>query len=65
MAAYWYGLEDEKLQDLGAFIKDGNNKQTAINAAKRWMRENNVNKARLTVNSMRTSNLLNVIDIEI
>lgn len=65
MAAYWYELEDEKFQDLGAFIKDGNNKQTAENAAKRWMRENNVKKAILTVNSIRTSNLLDVIDIEI
>ena len=64
-ARYWYELENEKLQDLGAFIKDGNNKHTAEKAAKRWMRENNVKQAKLIVNSIKTSNLLDIIDIEI
>ena len=65
MKRYWFELTDERYNDLGAAIPDGSNKQTAINKAKQWMRDNNVAKAMLAVNSMRTDNLIEVIDIEL
>lgn len=55
----------ENVEDLGVLIPDGSNKQTAVNRAKRWMQENGVKAAQLQVNSMRTDNLLEFIDIEI
>jgi len=65
MKRYWFELTDERYNDLGAAIPDGSNKQAAINKAKQWMRDNNVAKAMLAVNSMRTDNLIEVIDIEL
>lgn len=65
MRAYWFELLDENFNDLGIFIKDGSNKKVAINAAKREMRELGIKTAKLSVNSMRTSDLLDVISIEI
>ena len=65
MRRYWFELTDEHYNDLGAFIPDGSNKQAAVNLARRWMRENGVKFATLAVNSMRTDNLLDSIDIEI
>lgn len=65
MKRYWFALMDENYEDLGVLIPDGSNKQTAVNRAKRWMRENGVKVAQLQVNSMRTGNLLEFIDIEI
>lgn len=65
MKRYWFALMDENYEDLGALIPDGSNKQTAVNRAKRWMRENGINAAQLQVNSMITNNLLEFIDIEI
>lgn len=56
---------DEQYEDLGALIPDGSSKQTAINRAKRWMKENGVKSAQLEVNSMATSNLLDIIQIEL
>ena len=63
MKMYWFELTDERYNDLGAAIPDGSNKQAAINKAKQWMRDNNVAKAMLAVNSMRTDNLIDVINI--
>ena len=65
MRRYYFELTDEHYNDLGAFIPDGSNRQAAINKARQWMRDNNVKKAMLAVNSMRTDNLLDVIDIEL
>ncbi|WP_456059246.1 hypothetical protein [Bacteroides clarus] len=65
MKMYWFELTDERYNDLGAAIPDGSNKQAAINKAKQWMRDNNVAKAMLAVNSMRTDNLIDVINIEL
>lgn len=65
MKRYWYQLMDGNYDDLGAGIPDGSHKQTAINQAKRWMQENGVVAAQLSVNSMRTSNILDIIEIEI
>lgn len=50
---------------MGAFIPDGSNKQSAINRAKRWMKENCIKKAELAINSMMTGNLLEVVCIEL
>ncbi|WP_304649958.1 hypothetical protein [uncultured Bacteroides sp.] len=65
MKRYYFELTDEHYNDLGAFIPDGSNKQAAINKARQWMKDNGVTKAMLAVNSMRTGNLLDVIDIEL
>lgn len=65
MRRYWFELEDEHYNDLGAFIPDGSNKQAAVNRAKQWMKGNGVKKALLIANSLRTDNLLDVIEIEI
>lgn len=65
MKRYWFELTDERYNELGAFIPDGSNKQSAVNRAKRWMQENFVNKAELAINSMATGNLPEVISIEL
>lgn len=65
MKRYWFTLMDAEYNDLGVLIPDGSSKQTAVNRAKRWMQENGVKSAQLQVNSMRTDNLLEFIDIEL
>lgn len=64
MKRYWFALMDSEYNDLGVSIPDGSSKQTAVNRAKRWMKENGVKSAQLQVNSMRTDNLLEFIEIE-
>lgn len=54
---------NEAYEDLGVLIPDGSSKATAVNRAKRWMQENGVKSAQLQVNSMRTDNLLEFIEI--
>ena len=65
MRRYWFTLMDEAYEDLGVSIPDGSSKTTAINRAKRWMQGNGVKSAQLQVNSMRTNNLLEFIDINL
>lgn len=65
MKRYWFTLMDADYNDLGTAIPDGASKQTAVNRAKRWMHENGIKSAQLQVNSMRTDNLLEFIDIEL
>lgn len=65
MKRYWFELTDERYNNLGVSIPDGSNKQTAINHAKRWMKENRVRVAELAVNSMITGNLIDTIEIEL
>lgn len=65
MKRYWFELTDEQYNDLGAAIPDGSNKQAAINKARQWMKDNGVTKAVLAVNSMRTGNLLDAVDIDL
>jgi len=65
MKRYYFQLLDDDYNDLGALIPDGSSKQSAINRAKRWMRENNVSQAQLSVNSMITDNILEIIGIEL
>ena len=50
---------------MDAAIPEGSNMQVAINRARRWMRDNGISKATLVINSMRTGNLLGVVEIEI
>ena len=63
MKRYWFTLMNEAYEDLGVLIQDGSSKATAVNRAKRWMQENGVKSAQLQVNSMRTDNLLEFIEI--
>lgn len=63
MKRYYFQLLNESYDDLGALIPDGSSKQIAINRAKRWMKENGVKYAQLSVNSMRTDNILDIIEI--
>ena len=63
MKRYYYELLDAQYDNLGACIPDGGHKSTAVNLAKKWMRENGVQLAYLQVNSMRTDNLLEIIEI--
>lgn len=65
MRRYWFELEDEHHNDLCAAIPDGSNKQAAVNKARQWMKDNGIKRAVLSINSMRTDNLLDVIDIEL
>ncbi len=64
MKRYYYELLDEEYNDLGALIPDGSNKSSAVNRAKAWMKENGVSRAILSVNSMTTSNILDMIEVE-
>ncbi|MDY5433671.1 hypothetical protein [Bacteroides pyogenes] len=63
MGRYYFELLDGTYNDLGASIPDGCNKKTAIDIAKRWMSANGVETAHLSVNSMATGNVLDVIDV--
>lgn len=65
MKRYYFQLLNESYDDLGALIPDGSSKQTAVNRAKRWMKENGVKYAQLSVNSMITDNILEIIEIEL
>ena len=64
MKRYYFELTDRSYNDLGAFIPDGYSKEVAVRQAKRWMAENSIVLATLIVNSLRTSNVLDVIDID-
>lgn len=65
MKRYWFQLLTEGYDELGALIPDGSSKTTALNRAKRWMEQNGVDSAILAVNSMVTSNILDMIQIEL
>lgn len=65
MRRYYFELLNEQYDNLGALIPDGSHKKTAENRAKAWMRENGVTEAILEVNSMVTSNILDMIYITI
>ena len=65
MKRYYFELTDRNYNDLRAFIPDGYNKEVAVRQAKKWMAENSIVLATLVVSSLRTSNLLDVIDIDI
>ena len=56
---------DENYSSYEAAIPDGRIKARAIAQAKRAMRGLGIRRALLTVNSMRTSKLLDIITIEL
>lgn len=65
MRRYYFDLLDDRYNDLGAYIPSGSSKQAAINKARQWMKDNGIKVANLAINSMRTDNLLDVIEIEV
>lgn len=65
MKRYFFQLLDENYNEFGALIPDGSSKQSAINKARKWMKANGVHYAQLSVNSMQTENLLDIIDVYI
>lgn len=65
MKRYWFQLLTNDYDDLDAFIPDGSSKVTAMSRAKRWMKQNGIGSAVLAVNSMVTSNILDMIQIEL
>lgn len=62
---YYFELLDEHYKDLGLFVPDASTKQAGINKAKRVMKENGIKNAQLSINSMRTNNLVDIVDIEL
>ena len=66
MKRYYYELMDEDYNSYEAAIPDGRIKARAIAQAKRAMRDlGGIRRALLGVNSMRTSNILDIITVEL
>lgn len=65
MKRYWFQLLTGNYDELNALIPDGSSKTSATNFAKRWMKQNNIDSAILAVNSLATSNILDMIQIEL
>ena len=65
MERYYYELMDEDYNSYEAAIPDGRIKARAIAQAKRAMRDLGIRRALLGVNSMRTSNILDIITVEL
>lgn len=61
MKRYYYELMDEDYNSYEAAIPDGRIKARAIAQAKRAMRDLGIRRALLAVNSMMTSNILDII----
>lgn len=51
--------------EINVPISDGSHKPTAINQGKRWMNEIHITEARLVINSMKTDNIIEIIDIKL
>lgn len=65
MKRYYYELMDEDYNSYEAAILDGRIKSRAIAQAKRAMKALGIRRALLAVNSMRTSNILDIITVEL
>ena len=66
MKRYYYELMNEDYNSYEAAIPDGRIKARAIAQAKRAMRDlGGIRRALLVVNSMRTSNILDIITVEL
>lgn len=65
MNRYYFELLDEDHNDLGVFIADAATKATGIRRAKKVMKENGIKSAELSVSSLATDNLLDLIPIEL
>ena len=65
MKRYYYELMDEDYNSYEAAIPDGRIKARAIAQAKRAMKKLGLQRALLVVNSLTTSNILDIITIEL
>ena len=65
MKRYYYELMDEDYNSYEADIPDGRIKARAIAQAKRAMKDLGLQRALLVVNSLTTSNILDIITIEL
>lgn len=65
MKRYYYELMAEDYSSYEAAIPDGRVKTRAIAQAKRAMRNLGIRRALLVVNSLRTSNILDIITVEL
>lgn len=65
MKRYYYELMDEDYNSYEADIPDGRIKARAIAQAKRAMKDLGLRRALLVVNSLSTSNILDIITIEL
>lgn len=65
MSRYFFELMDDNDMPLEAFIPDGSSKEAAVRKSKNWMQANGVSHAQLAVNSLRTSNVLDILEINI
>lgn len=65
MKRYYYELMDEDYNSYEVAIPDGRVKTRAIAQAKRAMRDLGIRRALLVVNSMRSSNILDIITVEL
>lgn len=65
MRRYYYELMDEDYNSYEAAIPDGRVKTRAIAQAKRAMKDLGIKRALLAVNSMKTSNMLDIIPVEL
>lgn len=65
MKRYWFQLLTSNYDELNVLIPDGSSKTSATNFAKRWMKQNDIDNAILAVNSLATSNILDMIQIEL
>lgn len=65
MKRYYYELMDEDYNSYEVAIPDGRIKARAIAQAKRAMRDLGIQRALLVVNSMRTSDILDIITVQL
>lgn len=65
MKRYYYELMDEDYSSYEAAIPGGRVKTRAIAQAKRAMKDLGIRRALLVVNSMRTSNTLDITTVEL
>ena len=65
MKRYYFELIGINYEDLGIAIPDGWHKSPAIKYAKEWMKENGIQNATLIVNSLKTDDVKDVIDLEV
>lgn len=65
MKRYYYELMDEDYNSYEAAIPDGRIKARAIAQARRTMKDLGIKRALLAVNSMKTSNILDIITVEL
>lgn len=64
MKRYYYELMDEDYNSYEAAIPGGRIKARAIAQAKRAMRDLGIRRVLLVVNSMRTSNILDTVELD-